>query len=75
MKDFTEKNLKGGMKATLLSAIALLCVCLANIFDPSPQDKTGISSDIVLYLAAGSLLCSIILFVYYLTKYRRLKNN
>ena len=73
MKDFTEKNLKGGMKATGLSAIALICVCLANILGPAPEDKSGISSDFVLYLAVGSLLCSIILFVYYLTKYRKLK--
>lgn len=30
MKDFTEKDLKGGMKATGLSAASLLCVCLAK---------------------------------------------
>lgn len=75
MKDFDEKNLKGGMRATGFSTVALLCVCLANIFGPAPQDKSGIPSDIVLYLAIGSLLCSIILFAYYLTKYRKLKNN
>ncbi|MBQ7772310.1 MAG: hypothetical protein IJ402_06265 [Bacteroidales bacterium] len=75
MKDVTEKNLKGGMRASGLSAVALLCVCLANILDPAPKDKTGIPSDLVLYLAIGSLLCSIILFVYYLMKYRKLKNN
>ena len=75
MRDFTEKNLKGGMKATGLSALALLCVCLANILDPAPKDKTGIPSDLVLYLAIGSLLCSIILFVYYLMKYRKLNND
>lgn len=75
MRDFTEKDLKGGMKATGLSALALLCVCLANILGPTPKDKTGIPSDLVLYLAVGSLLCSIILFVYYLTKYRKLKND
>ena len=75
MKNFTEKDLKGGMKATGLSAAALVCVCLANILGPAPEDKSGISSDLVLYLAVGSLLCSIILFIYYLTKYRKLKNN
>ncbi len=75
MKDFTEKDLKGGMKATGLSAAALVCVCLANIFGSAPEDKSGISSDLVLYLALGSLLCSIILFVYYQTKYRKLKNS
>lgn len=75
MKNFTEKDLKGGMKATGLSAAALVCVCLANILGPAPEDKSGISSDLVLYLALGSLLCSIILFIYYLTKYRKLKNN
>lgn len=74
MEDFTEKNQKGGMKATGLSTLALLCVCLANL-GPAPEDKSGISSDLVLYLALGSLLCSIILFIYYLTKYRKLKNN
>lgn len=71
MKDFTEKDLKGGMKATGLSAASLLCVCLAQI----SASKHGNSSDFVMYLAAGSLLCSIILFIYYLTKYRKLKNN
>ena len=71
MKDFTEKDLKGGMKATGLSAASLLCVCLAQI----SASRHGASSDFVLYLAIGSLLCSIILFVYYLTKYRKLKNN
>ena len=75
MKDFTEKNLKGGMRATGLSAIALICVCLANILGPAPEDKSGISSDVVIYLAVGSLVCSIILFVYYLTKYRFLKEK
>lgn len=75
MKNFTEKDLKGGMKATGLSTVALLGVCLSNILGPAPQDKSGIPSDVVLYLAIGSLLCSIILFVYYLTKYRKLKNN
>ena len=75
MKDFTEKNLKGGMRASGLSTVALLCVCLANIPGPASEDNSGISSDFVLYLALGSLLCSIILFVYYLTKYRKLKNN
>ena len=59
------------MKATGLSAVALLCVCLAQI----SASKHGASSDLVLYLALGSLLCSIILFIYYLTKYRKLKNN
>ena len=44
-------------------------------FGSAPEDKSGISSDLVLYLALGSLLCSIILFVYYLTKYRKLKNS
>ena len=29
MKDVTEKNLKGGMRATGFSAVALLCVCLS----------------------------------------------
>ena len=71
MKDFTEKDLKGGMKATGLSAAALLCVCLAQI----SAVKSGNSSDFVMYLAAGSLLCSIILFIYYLTKYRKLKTS
>ena len=71
MKDFTEKNLKGGMRATGLSAVALLCVCLAQI----SASKSGVSSDLVLYLAIGCLLCSSILFIYYLTKYRKLKNN
>ncbi len=75
MKDFTEKDLRGGMKATGLSAAALLCVCLSQILGPSSQDKSGISSELVLYLAVGSLLCSIILFVYYMTKYRKLKKN
>ena len=75
MKEFTEKKLKGGMKATGLSTVALLCVCLANILGPASEDKSGISSDLVLYLALGLVLCSIILFVYYLTKYRKLKNN
>ena len=75
MKDFSEKNLKGGMRATGLSAVALLCVCLANILGPAPEDKSVISSDLVLYLAIGCLLCSSILFIYYLTKYRKLKNN
>lgn len=74
MKDI-EKNIKGGMRATGFSAAALLCVCLSNILGPAPQDKSGIPSDVVLYIAVGSLLCSIILFVYYLTKYRKLKNN
>ena len=71
MKDFTEKSLKGGMRATGLSAASLLCVCLAQI----SASRHGASSDLVLYLALGSLLCSIILFIYYLTKYRKLKNN
>lgn len=71
MRDFTEKDLKGGMKATGLSAASLLCVCLAQI----SASRSGVSSDLVLYLAVGSLLCSIILFIYYLTKYRKLKKN
>ena len=75
MKEHEEKNLKGGMRATGFSAVALLCVCLANIFCPAPQDKYGISSDVVIYLAVGSLVCSIILFVYYLTKYRFMKEK
>ena len=71
MRNYTEKELRGILKAYGLSSASLLCVCLAQI----SASKSGVSSDLVLYLALGSLLCSIILFVYYLTKYRRLKNN
>lgn len=71
MKDFTEKELRGILRTYGLSSAALLCVCLSQI----SASRHGVSSDFVLYLAVGSLLCSIILFIYYLTKYRKLKNN
>ena len=71
MKNYTEKELRGLLKAYGLSAASLLCVSLAQI----SGSKSGVSSDLVLYLALGSLLCSIILFIYYLTKYRKLKKN
>ena len=67
MKNHTEKELHGLLKAYGLSSASLLCVCLAQI----SASKSGV----VLYLAIGCLLCSSILFIYYLTKYRKLKNN
>ncbi|MBR2063089.1 MAG: hypothetical protein IJ971_00150 [Bacteroidales bacterium] len=71
MKEFTEKELRGILRSYGLSSAALLCVCLAQI----SASRHGASSDIVFYLALGSLIFSIILFVYHLTKYRKLKNN
>ena len=71
MKNHTEKELHGLLKAYGLSSASLLCVCLAQI----SASKSGVSSDLVLYLAIGCLLCSSILFIYYLTKYRKLKNS
>ena len=71
MEDFTEKELRGILRSYGLSSAALFCVCLAQI----SASKSGISSEFVLYLAVVSLLCSIILFIFYLTKYRKLKNR
>ena len=71
MRNYTEKELRGILRSYGLSSAALICVCIAQI----SASKHGASSDLVLYLALGSLLCSIILFIYYLTKYRKLKNN
>ena len=71
MRNYTEKELRGILRSYGLSSAALICVSLAEI----SASMHGASSDLVLYLALLSLLCSIILFVYYLTKYRKLKNN
>ena len=71
MRNYTEKELRGILRSYGLSSAALICVCLAQI----SASKHGASSDLVLYLALGLLLCSIILFIYYLMKYRKLKNN
>lgn len=71
MRNYTEKELRGILRSYGLSNAALICACLAQI----SASKHGASSDLVLYLAIGCLLCSIILFIYSLTKYRKLKNN
>ena len=71
MRNYTEKELRGILRSYGLSSAALICVCIAQI----SASKSGVSSDLVLYLAIGCLLCSSILFIYYLTKYRKLKNN
>ena len=71
MRNYTEKELRDILRSYGLSSAALICVCIAQI----SASKHGASSDLVLYLAIGCLLCSSILFIYYLTKYRKLKNN
>ena len=67
MKDFNEKEFRGNLRGVGLSTLALIAIAIPRLISKD--------FDIVFYLTSGLFIIGVLVFVYYLTKYRKLKNN
>ena len=67
MKNHTEKEFRGNLRGVGLSILALIAIAIPRLISKD--------FDIVFYMTSGLFLIGVLVLVYYLTKYRKLKNN
>ena len=67
MKNHTEKEFRGNLRGLGLSIIALIAIAIPRLISKD--------YDIVFYMTSGLFVIGVLVLVYYLTKYRKLKNN
>ena len=67
MKNHTEKEFRGNLKGIGLSILALIAIAIPRLISKD--------FDIVFYMTSGLFVIGVLVLVYYLTKYRKLKNN
>ena len=67
MNNHTEKEFRGNLRGVGLSILALIAIAIPRLIS---QDF-----DIVFYMTSGLCVIGVLVLVYYLTKYRKLKNN
>ena len=67
MKNHTEKEFRGNLKGIGLSILALIAITIPRLISKD--------YDIVFYMTSGLFVIGVLVLVYYLTKYRKLKNN
>lgn len=67
MKNHTEKEFRGNLKGIGLSILALIAITIPRLISKD--------FDIVFYMTSGLCVIGVLVFVYYLTKYRKLKNS
>ena len=67
MKNHTEKEFRGNLKGIGLSILALIAITIPRLISKD--------FDIVFYMTSGLFVIGVLVLVYYLTKYRKLKNN
>ena len=67
MKNHTEKEFRGNLKGIGLSILALIAITIPRLISKD--------FDIVFYMTSGLFVIGVLVLVYYLTKYYKLKNN
>ena len=67
MKNHTEKEFRGNLKGIGLSILALIAITIPRLISKD--------FDIVFYMTSGLFVIGVLVLVYYLTKYRKLKKN
>ena len=67
MKNHTEKEFRGNLRGIGLSLLALIAIAIPRLISKY--------FDIVFYMTSGLFVIGVLVFLYYLTKYRKLKNN
>ena len=67
MKNPTEKEFRGNLRGIGLSILALVAIAIPRLISKD--------FDIVFYMTSGLFVIGVLVFLYYLTKYRKLKNN
>ena len=67
MNNHTEKEFRGNLRGVGLSILALIAIAIPRLISKD--------FDIVFYMTSGLCEIGVLVFVYYLTKYRKLKNN
>ena len=67
MNNHTEKEFRGNLRGVGLSILALIAIAIPRLISKD--------FDIVFYMTSGLFVIGVLVLVYYLTKYRKLKNN
>ena len=67
MKNHTEKEFRGNLRGVGLSILALIAIAIPRLISKD--------FDIIFYMTSGLFVIGVLVFLYYLTKYRKLKNN
>ena len=67
MKNHTEEEFRGNLRGIGLSLLALIAIAIPRLISKD--------FDIVFYMISGLFVIGVLVFLYYLTKYRKLKNN
>ena len=67
MKNHTEKEFRGNLRGIGLSILTLIAIAIPRLISKD--------FDIVFYMTSGLFVIGVLVFLYYLTKYRKLKNN
>ncbi len=67
MKNHTEKEFRGNLRGVGLSILTLMAIAIPRLISKD--------FDIIFYMTSGLFVIGVLVFVYYLTKYRKLKNN
>ena len=67
MKNHTEKEFRGNLRGIGLSILTLIAIAIPRLISKD--------FDIVFYIISGLFIIGVLVFAYYLTKYRKLKNN
>ena len=67
MKNHTEKEFRGNLRGIGLSILALIAIAIPRLISKD--------FDIIFYMTSGLFVIGVLVLVYYLTKYRKLKNN
>ena len=67
MKNHTEKEFRGNLRGIGLSILALIAIAIPRLISKD--------FDIVFYMTSGLFVIGVLVLIYCLTKYRKLKNN
>ena len=67
MRNYTEKEFRGNLRGVGLSILALMAIAIPRLISKD--------FDIIFYMTSGLFVIGVLVFVYYLRKYYKLKNN
>ena len=67
MKNHTEKEFRGNLRGVGLSILTLMAIAIPRLISKD--------FDIIFYMTSGLFVIGVLVFVYYLRKYYKLKNN
>ena len=65
MKNHTEKEFRGNLRGIGLSLLALIAIAIPRLISKD--------FDIIFCMTSGLFVIGVLVFLYYLTKYRKLK--